>query len=126
MTGLLRGVDQLVDLLLALAKRLLQMAEKLLFLTLGEVKVIIGEFRELLPELAFQLMPFTFELELIHDQVRKGVGSMPEHMERPDRCECMSFRLSRRSSSPSLWACSWYVIDVDMLHINVTIKANHC
>lgn len=44
-------------------------------------------------------MPFTFELELVHDQVRKGLGSMSEHLERPDRFKGRSFRLSRQCSS---------------------------
>jgi hypothetical protein len=43
-------------------------------------------------------MPFTFELELVHDQVRKGLGSMSEHLERPDRFKGKSFRLSRHYS----------------------------
>jgi hypothetical protein len=32
-------------------------------------------------------MPFTFELELVHDHdhVRMGLGSMSEHLERTDR-----------------------------------------
>lgn len=56
-------------------------------MTLGEIQVVISKLRELLPELAFWLMPFTFELELVHDhdQVRKGLGSMSEHLERTDR-----------------------------------------
>jgi len=54
-----------------------------------------------LSELPFQFMPFTFELEFGHDQIRKGLGSMPERMERPDRCESKSIRLSRHCSSHS-------------------------
>jgi hypothetical protein len=104
MMKLLRSVDQLGNLLLALAELLLQMAKQFLFLALGVVQVVIGEIGELLPELSFQLMPFTFALELVHDQVRKSLGSMPGPMERLDRCRNKSFRLSRHCSSPSVWA----------------------
>jgi len=67
-----------MDLFTALAERLLQMAT--------------------LPEHAFQLMPFTFEFELVHDQVRKGLGSMSEHLEPPDRFKGKSFCLSHHCS----------------------------
>ncbi len=70
MTSLLGCVNQLGDLVLAFAELLLQMAKQFLLLTLRVVQVIIGEVGELLPELSFQLMPFTFELELVHCQVR--------------------------------------------------------
>ena len=99
MTGLLGSVDQLRNLLLALAELLLQMAKQFLFLAIGVGQVVISEIGELLPELPFQFMPFTFELEFVHDQVRKGVRSMPEQMERPDCCQSKSVRLSRHSSS---------------------------
>jgi hypothetical protein len=78
MTDLLRGVNQLGNLLLALAELLLQMAKQFLFLAFGVGQVVVGEIGELLPELPFQLMPLTFELEFVHDQVRKGLESMPE------------------------------------------------
>ena len=68
-----------MDLFTALAERLLQMGT--------------------LPEHAFQLMPFTFEFELVHDQLRKGLGSMSEHLERPDRFKGKSFCLSHHCSS---------------------------
>ena len=71
-------MNQLRDLFTALAERLLQMAT--------------------LPEHAFQLMPFTFEFELVHDQVRKGLGSMSEHLERPDRFKGKSLCLSHHCS----------------------------
>jgi len=50
---LLRSVHQLSDLLLALAKLLLQMAKQFLFLPFGVIQVIIGKLGELLPQLAF-------------------------------------------------------------------------
>ena len=64
MTGVLISVDELGDLFLALAKLLLQMAKQFLFLALGVGQVVIGEISELLPELSFQLMPFTFNWSL--------------------------------------------------------------
>jgi len=78
---------------MALAERLLQMAKQFLMLTFGEIQVVIGKLGELLPELAFQLMPFTFKLELVHDhdQVRRGLGSMSEHLERTDHCLSQPF-----------------------------------
>jgi hypothetical protein len=86
MMELQRGVNQLGDLFSAFAELLLQMAKQFLFLALGVVQIVIGEIGELLPELPFQLVPFTFELELVHVQVRKGLESISEHMELPDRC----------------------------------------
>lgn len=86
MAWYLRIVNHLGDLLLALTELLLQMAKQFLLLALSEVQVIIRELGKLLPELPFQLMPFTLELELIHDQVRKVLGSMSEQMEMPVCC----------------------------------------
>jgi hypothetical protein len=71
---LLQSVDQLSDLLLALAEPLLEMAKQFLLLAFGVIQVVIGKLGELLPELAFQLMPFTFKLELVHDQLHMGQG----------------------------------------------------
>jgi len=105
MSGLLlRSVNQHIDLVLALARLLLQMARQFLFLRFGLIQVVISKLGKLLPELAFQLMPFTFELELVHDQVRKGLGSNAEHMERADRWHSKSIRLTHHCSSLSLWA----------------------
>jgi hypothetical protein len=73
MMGLQGTVNQLGDLFSALAELLLQMARHFLFLAIGVVQIVIGEIGELLPELPLQLVPLTFELELVHDQVRKGL-----------------------------------------------------
>jgi hypothetical protein len=64
------------------------MAKQLFFLALGIVHIIIGEIGELLPDLPYQLMPLAFELEFIHDQVLKGLGSKQEPMERSDLSKC--------------------------------------
>jgi len=53
-------VYQLGKFFLGLAKLLLEMTKQLLFLALGVIHVVIGEFGKLLPELSFELMPFTF------------------------------------------------------------------
>jgi hypothetical protein len=74
------------DLFSAFAELLRQMAKQFFFLALGRVQIVVGELGELLPELPFDLVPFTFELELVHDQVRKSLGARHEHMELPDRC----------------------------------------
>jgi hypothetical protein len=50
---LFRGVNDLIDLLMALAKRFLQMAQQFLMLPFGEIQVVIGKLGELLPELPF-------------------------------------------------------------------------
>ena len=76
------------------------MAKNFLLLALGVVHVVISEIGEFLPELAFQLMPFTFELELVYGQVRMGMGLMPEQMERLDCWMGNSFHLVCHSASP--------------------------
>ena len=76
------------------------MAKEFLLLAFGVVQVVVGEVRKFLSQLSFQLMLFTFELELVHGQVRMGLDLMPEHMERPDCCMGKSFHLSCHSSSP--------------------------
>ena len=50
------------------------MAKEFFLLAFGVVHVVIGEIGEFLPELPFQLMPFTLELELVHGQVHMGLG----------------------------------------------------
>ncbi|MFM7395190.1 MAG: hypothetical protein ACKO22_12710 [Cyanobium sp.] len=73
-------------------------AKQLLLLALGMVHTIVGEIGELLPDAPYQLMPLTFELKLIHDQVLKGLGSRQEPLERWDLCQCRFVRLSRLCS----------------------------
>ena len=54
------------------------MAKEFFLLAFGVVHVVIGEVGKFLPELPLQLMPFTFELELVHGQVRMGQRVMTE------------------------------------------------
>ena len=68
----LGSVNELGDLVLAFAELLLQVAKEFLLLALGVVHVVIGEVGKFLSELPFQLIPFTFELELVHGHVRMG------------------------------------------------------
>lgn len=87
MTGFrLRSVDKLGDRLVALAELVLQMAKPCLVLTLGIIQVVVGELGEHLPK-------------LVHDQVRMGLASITEHLERSDCFKSKSFRLSRQCSS---------------------------
>ena len=67
------------------------MAKEFLLLALGVVQVVIGEIGEFLPGLPFQLMLFTFELELIHGRVCMGLGLVPEQMELPNSRWANSF-----------------------------------
>ena len=50
---LLRRVNQLIDFLMALAERLLQMAKQFLMLTFGIIQVVVSKLGKLLPELPF-------------------------------------------------------------------------
>ena len=54
------------------------MAQQFLSLALGVVHVVVGEIGELLSELSFQPMPFTFELQLVHAQIHLGLDFMAE------------------------------------------------
>ena len=64
--GDLEVFDFVPNLFFGFAKALLQSAEQLIFLALGERQVIVGELAVLLLQLPFDFVPVAFDLEFSH------------------------------------------------------------
>ena len=58
--------NQIADLLFGLTEFLLQSSQQFLFLALGEQQIIVCQGSEILLELSCDLIPVSFNLELVH------------------------------------------------------------
>jgi hypothetical protein len=72
----LKAFELATDLLLGLAKPLLQTAEQFVVLTLGKGQVIVGELSVLLFEFAFDLVPTALEFQFCHAHVSRAQPGM--------------------------------------------------